>query len=388
MRYGLVAFLACLAAGDFALAAGVELRDSEALFALTDRSDRLARLTEILAGADRETCAAWAGLVDRQPPCGAREEDRQRILEYWAAADPQAALAHVESLAIGLRFKAAAYESVARGWTWHSPDEAWRWSRAAVSLEQSDLPKAVLEAVAEKSPSTGLRWLNEGIEAAAKTSRARETSAAAEHAFAFFYRLVDLENATAYREMIENYPEGAVREHLLFAVTERYAADEPEAAAAWALGRRDKPDAFYALAGVASQKSQRDPYAALDWVLAMKPDDVRRKLVNLVAAETVQKDPSLACIDRLLAKVSRPEDREAAYTAFAQTEELIKVAPDRLLMWAWEISDREWRRVSLVRGYAHWTAFDPAAAARHLAENGEKSPEDRRAVQNYLKGAE
>lgn len=347
----------------------------------TDPGLRLDRLLEALSSADAAACAAWAAEVDAWPACGQREVVRQKVVEAWAALSPREALSYARAMRVGVRFRTPLLESVARGWTRHAPAEAWAWSRAEPPPESGDLPKAVVETAAVHAPDEGLAWIRE----LAATAEPGDT-APSDLAFAFFQTLVAHGRSDRYREMIEAFPPGDLRHHLLFSITERFAGYRMAEATDWAMSRQDAADAFYPLAGVAVKRTQRDPIAVLEWAGTLKPGPVRAKVINVIAAETVVAKPTLEEADRILAALAAPAEIQAAAAAFAQTEELVRLAPARFLEAAWEIDEAQLRRVSLIRGYAYWSAFDAPAASRHLQSAGRKRPEDLAAVRDYLKG--
>lgn len=347
---------------------------------LPSRADRLASLVGELLPADRAATERLVRGIAAQPPRSARHEDLQLAIEFWAMHDPKAALQYAESQTLTTPSKHGLLEAIARGWTRMAPHDAWTWAVGHSTRDTLDLPRHVLVAAAETAPEQGLAFL----QTKATTQPPRNEFDYNEHAFAFFYRLVDLGDYETARRLIDEMPAEDLRAQLLYFCSARMARFALEETAMWSLSRREKPDAFYAQAAVAIQKCQLDPDHAFAWVLAVEDDAVRPKLVGSIAADWIEREPKLETARRILAMLEAEPERQAAYTAFAQTPDLVQASPVPVMDWAWKIEAMEARRMSLIRGYSAWHALDGAAARAHLEKAGQVRPNEQRVVTRFL----
>ena len=351
------------------------------LFAPGDQTQRLATLTHELAGIDANTMAQWIARIDRSPPCAARDDDRSLVVEFWAAADAKTALAYVESFDTTVRQKLALKASLVRGWTRANPDAAIAWSEKQPLRSELDLTEVAMETLAEINPDQGMRWLRQF---AGRPAGDEQDSVYSERAFSFFKKLIDLGDYETCRRAVEDYPTGEVRNQLLFFVADRMAAFVPTDTARWAASRIGQADALYPLAAVVAQKSRRNVVEALNWVLALEDTQLRAKLVRIAAGEAIDREPTLPVVEKILSRLKTPAERDAAYAAFASSEELVRLAPRQIMDWAMAIASDEERRAAIVSGYSLWYGFAAEEAMRHLRGARQLSAADRAAVENYL----
>jgi hypothetical protein len=352
------------------------------VWAIADPPSRQAVLVGELAGADARRCAEWVAAIDRAPPCAARYDDRLVVVERWAELDPGAAQAYVDGVKAGTHHRQALAEALARGWTRHTPEAAWAWAK--VQPAELELPKVVLATVAETAPERGLQWLR----ATATKAGAADDNAETERAFAFFGRLVELGDYATARRLLDAFPPGETKNQLLFNLAQRMAVYARDDTTRWARTRLGQPDALYALAATGIQWSRDDFAGAFAWVREVGDLALRVQLVRAVAGDVIERTPTMAVAEKILAQLPTPTEREAAYNAFALTADLVRVAPPQIMDWAAQIKAPNERHLALIRGYAAWAGFAPAAARAHLQAATAISPEDKAAVEKFLAGAD
>jgi hypothetical protein len=348
--------------------------------ALPEPAEHVAKLTIELMGADTALYAKKLAQIDAALQSAARENDRRLVVEFWAIADPAAALRYVENSSLRPRAKQALMESLVRGWTRSSPEHAWQWSRQQPRLDQLDLLRVALETAASAAPDKGFAWLQSLAAQAPQPPPDFQ-----DHAFSFFIKLCEAGDYATVRRLIDQLPPGELREQLLFSTTERMARYALEDSASWSLSRAAQPDAYSAQAAVSLEKVRRNFDEAFTWVLAIDDAAVRPQLVRTIAGEAIAREPTPANAEKILAKLSGERERHGAYAALASTADLVRSSPALVIDNAWKIAALQDRRMALVRGYSAWYEADQEAALRHLARSSEGRDEDRKVIERFLK---
>jgi hypothetical protein len=360
-------------------------KESEpSIFALPDKSRRMAALAPELANADAKGCKQWLERIDALPRCAARDDDRLAAVEFWAASEPKAAIAYVESFDTNVRRKLELKEAAARGWARSDPAAALAWSEQQPFRHELDLARTVYETLSETAPEKGMQWLCRAAKAGPNAATPGEDSFHSEQVFSFFRRLTEIGDYSACRRLVEDYPAGEMKNQLLFFAADQMSSFSPAETGTWAKARSGQPDAFYPLAAVTAFQARKDIAASLDWLMTIKDHALRAKLVRVAAGEAADRAPSLALMEKILAGLKVASDRHAAYAAFAASQDLVRLAPRKIMDGVSEIEPGLERRAALVRGYAHWHESDAESALRHLRASPNITSSERSAVENYL----
>jgi hypothetical protein len=311
--------------------------------------------------------AAFAATARIPAKSFAAEEERQRLIETWAASDPQAAIEFVRTKMKGDR-RAQALAAVLAIWGEKNSGEAWNWVR-------TEMPSAthhfdtLLEVFGKKSTTLAARYAAEFAdahpEAALEVHLAALLGVTHRGDFAGARALVDGNSRLApeVRANLHNFIAGQWA---------RFAADE---AAAWVMTLPAGPARDQALIGLGESWAEIEPAKAATFAVALPSGPTRTLALRQAVAKWVMTDAEAA--RAWVITNERHDDFDQAITSIATDSNLVNRAPSRALQWASTIFDDRLRTESLGVILQNWNINNPTAAAAYLQSSPNFTPEQR-----------
>lgn len=161
----------------------------------------------------------------------------------------------------------------------------------------------------------------------------------------------------------DSLSEGHVRNIAMRRVADRYAADDPQAAAEWAA---QYPDNAGVIAEVGENWANSDPQAALEWLTTLPEGKGQHAGMHQAVREWTDEDPAAA--SEYLATMPASQAKDAAIMGF--TNRLAYEDPESAIAWAETVSTNEGRTAALATVGRNWARQDPQAAAEWAASSG------------------
>lgn len=283
---------------------------------------------------------AWGALAGREAFDFARqseEADLGATLMGWAAADPRAALAAMDSLPSELEGQRAQLEQ-----------------NLVAGIADHDLALATQVALDFSNSTPG------------QTNRLMRT--VANEAL----RTGGTESASLW---VRSLPDGDAKGAAMRRVSETYVREDPAAAAAWAETFADKAYASSAIGEIGEEWAETDAAAAVAWVETLPEGGAQNRGFSEVLGEWEDRDPRAAS-EYLMAMEPSPQ-RDAAVAGFASG--YAWQDPQAASAWAQDIRDPQIRERALMRvGYAYHRR-DPETARVWLQGSG-LTPDQQRAA--------
>jgi hypothetical protein len=332
--------------------------------------DRLAQWAQSLRDSPAAERAAQVQAREELPSNAHRERERELAMELWAAADPVAALKHVEKIHRPLApcpptRRTGDWRALARGWARNAPATALDWARQQPVRDDFDLVLVVLLTVAEADPAKALRWYIEDP---------APDSVHDDRALPLFQHLILTGQLDAAQRGAGQLPLGELRSRVHFFLAQEWAQIDLAAARNWAEKQSDQPDASHRIAGVAIVEARDASVAALRWVAAQPRLDERARLLSAVVSAGLQSEPTLQRLEEL--RQTLPEtDRASLWRVAAAVPELVAADPTRLIQEAWALPREAGQQEALLQAYVHWKTVSAAAARADLESHAAQYPE-------------
>jgi hypothetical protein len=153
-------------------------------------------------------------------------------------------------------------------------------------------------------------------------------------------------------------------------VVRRVASDvagiDPERAVEWIEGQRDRPYAPIAREAIVERWVERDPAAAMNWILTFPTDEERSQHLGSFFSTWLKQDPDAAT--DWLRSVSHAETVDPAIVAVVRRDSTRE--PSSALDWAHLIHDEALRRNALLGVGRRWLEQDPEAFKAWLPKSG------------------
>jgi len=159
----------------------------------------------------------------------------------------------------------------------------------------------------------------------------------------------------------QNFKQTAVRR-----VANDVAGIDPERAAQWIGGQSDRPYAPIARDAIATRWVERDPVAAMNWLLTVPASDERRKTIRSTFSTWLESDPGAAT--KWLRSASPAEAADPAIMVVVRRDSMRR--PGSALDWAHLIHDDGLRRSTLIEVARRWLERDPKAFKAWLPNSG------------------
>lgn len=307
----------------------------------------------------------------------AAEDERQRLIEQWAAIDPQAALAYARTRLRGDR-QAQAMSAAIAIWGKNEPAAAWDW----VSREMPEATHhfdTLLEVFGRQSSETAAHY--------AKAYSAAHPEAALEVHLAALLGVTYRGDFGAARAMVEGNTalDPAVRANLGNFIAGQWARFAPTEAAAWAMTLPAGPQRDQALIGLGESWSEVDPAHATEFAARLPAGETRALAMRQAISKWVESDPEAA--RGWVLKTEHQPDFDQAVESIATQNNFMNREPARAIRWAEAIFDDTIRVKTLNRILFTWFATDAAAATTYLQASPEFTAEQRAKTLEQLKAA-
>ena len=263
----------------------------------------------------------------------------------WASKDPEGAKAYLASVDNEMA-RGVLTQGIVSGMASTDPDGATDYV-----LELDQIQRA---RVADSDTRDERRqWLDRGR--AYAFDRQLDTIATAQIA-------LGMPNATAWAE---NLPEGTIKASAFDRIADRYASEDPAAAAEWVRNHADQEYAERAVREVAEELGKEDPEQAVRWVADL-PDATRSGAISQSMERWTREDPVAA--GNFLQDMAPSESRDAAVKSYAN--ELDGSDPQMAAEWAGSIADDQMRAETLNGVARSWIRRDPEGAREWLPGSG------------------
>jgi hypothetical protein len=310
-------------------------------------------LTDLAAWMEGYGAAAGLTFLSTQLPSELIQDLQELLLERWAGKDPPAAANAVlkiagwnarEALGTVLGVWADVRLSAAISWVNQMPDGAEK---------QAALLRLTLEA-ARTDPVTA-------VSLASKLPSSPERDEMIIHATSQWAG-TDPTGASAWAHEIE---EGPLRDQLLTTIATIQGESDPLAAATLAIEElppgKPRDDA---LVGIVQRWAQNDPNAAATWVSAFPEGALRSAAVANVVKLWVDQDARPA--GEWLNTLPPSASRDNGVRAYA--EQIAPSSPRQAAVWAGTITDPQMRIAQLENIGTIWMVSDPIAATAWLSQ--------------------
>jgi hypothetical protein len=313
--------------------------------------------------------AAWRQ-ARTQPNTKAGNAAHAALLESLAATDPQGALALAE--AEGNRvLRRGLEQAVLRGWARTAPLEAIKWTFGQSNLsDRSDAMATVFDAAVAADPEMALQ--------AAKAALPLDPGNSVGYGAALVNALCD---AGDFSQALQFASSGDDRQRStwLGETYEKWAALQPQEAAADAAALSDPEARSAALHGVVGGWSQADPGGLTRFLMQLPADADRATMVGQALQDWVKVDGAAA--SQWINNSAGSPDLDQGVAAVATMDAL---KPDIAVGWATSISDTTLRSATLATVLRSWAQTDFAAAQQYFQTTGDLQPADRQQVAQVL----
>lgn len=311
--------------------------------------------------------SAFAAAAAAPAKSFAAEDERQRLIEKWAAADPRAAIEFVRTKMKGDR-QAQALASVLAIWGEKNPAEAWGWVKAELPTATHHFD-TLLEVFGKNSTALAGRY-------AAEFANAHPEAALEVH-LAALLGVTHRGDFTGARTLVDSNPHLApdVRANLNNFIAAQWARFAPEEAAAWVMSLPAGPARDQALIGLGESWSEIAPAQAAAFAVALPSGPTRTLAMRQAVSKWVMTDSEAA--RAWVITNERHDDFDQAITSIATDSNLVNRAPTRALQWASTIFDDRLRSESIGVILHNWYTNNPTAATAYLQSSPHFTSEQR-----------
>lgn len=358
---------------------GQFLRESDSL-----QANKL--FADLLLGLDADNAPAiFDQLVEN------RVED-QRIglfLEAWGKLDGAAAMEAVANLQGDGRRRAMASLSVISGWATVDPEAAKAHiAGAEEGWEKAMLNQGFVSGLAKSDPLAATDYVLE-LEAAQQANPEGQNGDDRWRGFAFDRQLDAIANeqlrrgTTEATSWAESLPEGSIKAAAFDRVAEKFASDDPEAAAEWIKSHAGNEYAERGVREVVEELARRDPAQAASWIEELPADSQPRAMAETFNRWT-REDPVAA--GEYLTSMPQSPVRDSAVSSFAR--ELDREDPSTAAQWAATIGDAEMRTETLSSVARSWLRTNPDQAKQWLPTSGLTQEAQENAIRDAERGGD
>lgn len=152
------------------------------------------------------------------------------------------------------------------------------------------------------------------------------------------------------------------RSEAVSSVARSMADDSPQEAALWAQSISDPQAQAEALRGTASGWARQDPQAAMDWAMSIEDPDISNQATRTALGTWAREDPYSASDYVIDMEAGATKDQAAA----TLTQSLIRDDPENALLWAQSISDPDLQTKTLSPITDGWMQKNPEAATEWI----------------------
>ena len=318
------------------------------------------------------------------------DEQMTLFLRAWGQIDGSAAMEAVDEFRKDPRRQAQAGIAAISGWASKDPEGAKAYL-ATVDNEMARgvLTQGIVSGMASTDPDGATDYVLELDQiqrtqvAEGDTSEERRQWFDRGRAYAFDRQLdtiataqiaLGMPNATAWAE---NLPEGTIKASAFDRIADRFASEDPAAAAEWVRSHADQEYAERAVREVAEELGREDPEQAVRWVADL-PETTRSGAISQSMERWTREDPVAA--GNFLQDMAPSNSRDAAVKSYAN--ELDGSDPQMAAEWAGSIADDQMRSETLNGVARSWIRRDPEGARAWLPGSGHSGDQQERIVRD------
>jgi len=318
------------------------------------------------------------------------DEQMGLFLRAWGQLDGTAAMQAVDEFEGDPRRQAGAGIAAISGWASKDPEGAKAYLDTVDSeIARGVLTQGIVSGMASTDPDGATDYVLELDQlqrervAGADTREERREWLDRGRAYAFDRQLdtiataqinLGMSNATAWAE---NLPEGTIKASAFDRVADRFASEDPTAAAEWVRSHADQDYAERAVREVAEELGRENPEAAVRWVTDL-PESNQSRAINQSMERWTREDPVAA--GNFLQDMAPSRSRDAAVKSYAN--ELDGSDPQMAAEWAGSIADDQMRSETLNGVARSWIRRDPEGARAWLPASGLSSEQQERIVRD------
>lgn len=306
-------------------------------------------------------------------PGVARNEAYFKLINEWAGADGQAALAAANGITEPkLRYELR--ESALRSWAGANPEAAWKF---ASTNPNGDLPDnrmdLIFEGFGRGDPAKTLAFF------AANAKEMEKYGGRASYVFDELYERGNHDQLVAWTEKM---PPGSMHDMAANRIIDRWARYDPEGAKRWMDKMvTGKDNLVPARIELAESWARVNPAAALQWVNSLPQNQRDSEYVSRIFGRWIQYDRNAAA--KYLA--SQPPSPQLDRPIERYTYEVMRQNPADTMPWAESISDGKRRWEAITRVAEVWRKRDPAGLTNYVTANN-FTEEQRRTLLKLNKG--
>lgn len=277
--------------------------------------------------------------------------DQWELFRYaWGAVDPDGAMEYAKSL--DERRQRGAISNVLMGWASTNPKEAIAWVNQLGDEESKSRYRGTLvSGLADYDIGTATSYV---FDLAAKGDR--YAARYLESVTGEQLRSGTIQDAILWTESM---PRGELRGQAMDRVANRFVAEDPEAAAAWAAKYASDEHGVRVIEEVGDEWAERDPKAAVEWLRGLPQGRGQEEGMRSALGEWARRDFTAA--GEYIQNMPASSTRDAAMSGYAQN--VVRRDPQAAVAWANSIGQDELRVQTLERTAREWYRRDPKAAA-------------------------
>ena len=297
----------------------------------------------------------------------AAEDERQHLLEQWAASDPKAALNFARSQLKGDR-QAQAISAIISIWGKDDPAAAWKWVGTEMPTA-THLYDALLEVFGRNAPELAAQY--------AATQTLAHPEAALEVNLAALLGVTYNGNFSAALALIDRNAasDPELRKTLSNFVAGQWARFAPQEAKTWVMGLPEGEQRTQALIGLGESWSEADPAGAASFAAELPEGESRSLAMRQAISKWVQNDPAAA--RAWVMQTNQVQDFDAAMEAIATQNNFMYREPAAAMVWATGIFNEAERVKTMSTVLHNWYSIDSKAATDYLQSSPEFTPEKR-----------
>lgn len=339
-------------------------------------ADRVARSRETTDDATRASSdlASLVARVQLAPRSLADEDERQRLIEHWAAKDPRAAIEFARTQLRGDR-RAQAMAAILARWGTDDPAAAWQWV-AVHAPEARHHFDTLLEAMGKNAPALAARYAADFAQ--------QHPGTAVEMHLAALLGLTHVGDFATARAIVDGNGALTAEERgvLHNFIAGQWARFAPADAAAWVQSLPAGPGRDQAIVGLGESWSDVDPSGAADFAAKLPAGELRQVALRQAILKWSLADSAKA--NEWVATNKPHEDFDQAIAAMVTFPEYIERHLDLALNWADTIYGVELRQEAITQIIGNWHAHDPAAALEYLRSRAKLPAAAREALLKQL----
>lgn len=370
-------------------------KDSQAL---RDQS-----IISILATLAAKDPARAAGLIDEIENLQSQQASIAQIASQWAMKDPQAAITWAKNLP-PTNARLNAYRTIAQQLAQSDPQAAIRLAETLPGQTRKNLMPNLINQWAAKDFDGARAWVT------SQKDPVRLQQALS--GFMSSWTQKDPSDAASFLEQTAiAQPNSKLLQNQFAAVAQQWAAQDRDAAMAWASSLQDKNQRDKVLTGIHSQWTSTDPASAAQHLATVSDPDQRQQLLSGIASSWASQDPQAAeawlgnlspderfsaagsaisslqsqhpqfaaqLYDRLTTEAGNDEKKMGAINHYADdiASNWAVHSPQDAAEWAAGIADEANRTDAFGDIASRWADFDPTGAALWIDSLPDGKPRD------------